>query len=96
MFITEGSATVLFAIIASFILPDYPHNTRWLTPGESLVAQGRLLKSDDEPDDTTSMLEGFTSMLSDPKVYVLTLNHFLIALSASYTKSPSPWPSPDI
>lgn len=81
---------MLFAIIALFILPDYPHNTRWLSPGESLVAQGRLLKPEDESDDTTSLVEGFTSMLADPKVYLLALNHFIIVLCASFTKSYSP------
>ncbi|KAG0708666.1 major facilitator superfamily domain-containing protein [Suillus ampliporus] len=42
LFYIEGGATVLVAICAVFILPDFPHNTRWLTPEERALAISRL------------------------------------------------------
>jgi hypothetical protein len=35
---------VSIAICAIFILPDFPHNTRWLTPEERALAISRLAK----------------------------------------------------
>jgi MFS family permease len=44
LFIIEGVVTILVAIIAVFILPDYPTNSKRLTPEERLVATNRLLR----------------------------------------------------
>ncbi|KAG1852325.1 hypothetical protein C8R48DRAFT_611815 [Suillus tomentosus] len=35
LFYIEGGITILVAVCAMFILPDFPHNTRWFTPEES-------------------------------------------------------------
>lgn len=42
LFIIEGLVTIFVAACAIFILPDYPHNTRWLTEEERKFAQARL------------------------------------------------------
>lgn len=42
LFILEGLATILVAVCAMFILPDYPHNTRWLSEDERAFAVARL------------------------------------------------------
>ena len=39
----EGLMTVAFAVIAIFILPDMPSNTKWLTEEERAYAVGRLV-----------------------------------------------------
>lgn len=78
--------TVGFAIVATMILPDYPYNTRWLTAEEKLVAQGRLLKDIGKEDKHEGLLDGAKAMIKDVKVYILTLNQFLITLTASFTK----------
>ncbi|UZJ53730.1 hypothetical protein CBS101457_003050 [Exobasidium rhododendri] len=42
LFIVEGAATCAVSLIAFFTLPDYPSNTRWLTPRERQLASQRL------------------------------------------------------
>ncbi|KAL5498804.1 hypothetical protein ACEPAH_2159 [Sanghuangporus vaninii] len=42
LFFIEGSITILVAIVTIFILPDFPNNTRWLTPLERNLALRRM------------------------------------------------------
>ncbi|KAL5498810.1 hypothetical protein ACEPAH_2165 [Sanghuangporus vaninii] len=42
LFFIEGSITILVAIVTIFILPDFPNNTRWLTPLERSPALRRM------------------------------------------------------
>ncbi|KAH8927185.1 MFS general substrate transporter [Atractiella rhizophila] len=42
LFVLEGCATVFFAICATFILPDWPETTRWLSEEEKLLAVERM------------------------------------------------------
>ncbi|CAH0023278.1 unnamed protein product [Clonostachys rhizophaga] len=85
LFIIEGALTVAVAGICYFTLPNYPHNTRWLSEKESIVAQHRLLEGPGNSSDKTSMGTGFKLMMKDPKVGILTLNHLLITICASFT-----------
>ncbi|KAG1746412.1 major facilitator superfamily domain-containing protein [Suillus lakei] len=72
LFYIEGSATILLAICAFFILPDFPHNTRWLTPEERALAISRLAEDNygrmDGPGKRTTM-QGLWDALSDWKVW---------------------------
>jgi hypothetical protein len=40
--IIEGGLTCVLAIVAYFILPDYPETVRWLSPDEREMAVNRL------------------------------------------------------
>jgi MFS family permease len=42
LFILEGAFTVLIAVGAFFVLPDFPHSTKWLTQDERICAMYRL------------------------------------------------------
>lgn len=42
LFYIEGAATVVVAIIAIFVLPDFPTTTKWLTPVERNLALRRM------------------------------------------------------
>jgi len=42
LFFIEGAATVAVAIIAVFVLPDFPATTKWLTPAERRLAELRM------------------------------------------------------
>jgi hypothetical protein len=42
LFILQGAVTFLIAVIGFFLLPDFPHNTWWLTPEERLLATSRM------------------------------------------------------
>ncbi|KAG0708679.1 major facilitator superfamily domain-containing protein [Suillus ampliporus] len=72
LFYIEGGATVLAAISAFFILPDFPHNTRWLTPEERALAISRLAEDGYGRVDVLekrTTLQGLQDALSDWKVW---------------------------
>ncbi|KAG2153238.1 major facilitator superfamily domain-containing protein [Suillus clintonianus] len=82
LFYIEGGATILVAICAMFILPDFPHNTRWLTPEERALAISRLAedgqgRADELGKQTT--VQGLRDAVSDWKVW-----WFSVALTVSY------------
>ncbi|KAG1734636.1 MFS general substrate transporter [Suillus lakei] len=72
LFYIEGGITILVAICAMFILPDFPHNTRWLTPEERALAISRLAENGygkvDELGKRTTM-QGLWDAVSDWKVW---------------------------
>ncbi|OQV07919.1 hypothetical protein CLAIMM_12273 [Cladophialophora immunda] len=43
LFILEGLLTIAFGILCMWVLPDRPHNTRWLSPRERDVADWRMM-----------------------------------------------------
>ncbi|GKT42573.1 major facilitator-type transporter hxnP [Colletotrichum spaethianum] len=43
LFLIEGIITILFGILCLWVLPDRPHNTKWLTPRERDVATWRMM-----------------------------------------------------
>lgn len=44
LFLIEGLLTILFGISCIWVLPDRPHNTKWLTPRERDVATWRMMR----------------------------------------------------
>ena len=42
LFYIEGSMTVAVALVAIFVLPDFPLTTKWLTPAERRLAELRM------------------------------------------------------
>ncbi|KAI6017149.1 major facilitator superfamily domain-containing protein [Pisolithus marmoratus] len=50
LFFIEGIVTVTVGILSMWLLPDYPHNTRWLSVEEKRLAQLRLAKDVGEAD----------------------------------------------
>ncbi|KIX02468.1 uncharacterized protein Z518_08409 [Rhinocladiella mackenziei CBS 650.93] len=44
LFILEGLLTIVFGITCLWVLPDRPHNTKWLTPRERDVADWRMMR----------------------------------------------------
>ncbi|KAI1124160.1 allantoate permease [Nemania abortiva] len=86
LFIIEGTITIGVAIIAAFILPDYPTNTKWLTPEEQAYAQWRLVDDTGEADvaDSISVKEGVKLAFKDPKLYLFTLLQHASILSQAF------------
>jgi MFS family permease len=92
LFYIEGTITVAVAIIAIFVLPDFPtSSTSWLTPPERQLALERM-KEDyfgvDEEEETGSKSFSFESSglwlaLGDGKVWwlALTLTSMVVSLS---------------
>ncbi|KAI0885042.1 putative MFS transporter [Annulohypoxylon maeteangense] len=75
LFIIEGSLTIGSAICSTFILPDYPSTTRWLSSEERAYAQWRLVKEVGEADapGASTIKEGVMLALRDPRLYLFTL-----------------------
>ncbi|KAI0665666.1 MFS general substrate transporter [Trametes maxima] len=76
VFYIEGAITVTIGILAIFLLPDYPHNTRWLTPAQRRLAQVRLAEDAGEADEdvsTDSAMKGLIMALKDPKVPIFMI-----------------------
>jgi MFS family permease len=76
LFFIEGGVTILVAICAMFILPDFPHNTKWITPEERALAISRLTedccgKADELGKQTT--MQGLRDAMSDWKVWWFAL-----------------------
>lgn len=42
LFYIEGALTMGVALLAIFILPDFPSTTRWLSPEERRLAEVRM------------------------------------------------------
>ncbi|GME64920.1 mfs transporter [Neofusicoccum parvum] len=87
LFILEGVATVVVAIVAVFCLPNLPNTTSWLSEQERQLALWRLEQDIGEDDqaqsEDESLLRGFKLALTDVKVYVVALILICIASSAS-------------
>lgn len=76
LFIIEGLATIVIALIAMCFLPDFPATTKWLTDAERIVAQGRLAEDAglehalEDEDGDVSLLKAVGLAASDIRVWL--------------------------
>ncbi|KAI0767045.1 MFS general substrate transporter [Fomes fomentarius] len=88
MFFIEGAVTIMVGFLAIFLLPDYPHNTRWLTPEQRRLAQVRISEDAGEADEdgaSESAISGLVMALVDPKVLLFSVMNFTQNLGLSYS-----------
>lgn len=88
LFLLEGIATLLIALVAYVLLPDYPGTTKWLTEEERIVAQGRLAKdagSNETLDEKVSTLKGIVWALKDIRTWLFACLQMTAAASISYS-----------
>ncbi|KAF2674456.1 MFS general substrate transporter [Microthyrium microscopicum] len=88
LFIIDGAITIVVAITAAVVLPDYPHTTRWLNEEEKAFAAWRL-KEDIKEDDTRhaeSVWIGLKLALKDYRLplFVLCQHFSLLSLTFQY------------
>jgi len=69
LFYIEGGATILVAICAFFILPDFPHNTKWLTAEERALAISRLAEDGTDELGKRTTMQGLRDAVCDWKVW---------------------------
>lgn len=87
LFYIEGALTIAIAVVAIFVLPDFPATTKWLTPQERALALKRLEEdvgpSDQDEAEQGGMASGFWAAVTDWKVWwlALTLTSETVALS---------------
>nr|VWO95816.1 Uncharacterized protein [Ganoderma boninense] len=71
-----GSGPGVGCSISRYLLPDYPHNTRWLSPAQRRLAQVRLAEDAGEADEDVATESAFTGLimaLKDPKVPIFAV-----------------------
>lgn len=88
LFIIEGSATVFFAIITYFVLPDYPGRTPWLSHEENAIALQRLaldigLTGNGTEEEKVTSAQGLLLAVKDLKVWLLGLTYFVTIMGLS-------------
>ncbi|KAG6377587.1 major facilitator superfamily domain-containing protein [Boletus reticuloceps] len=76
LFYIEGAVTMFIGLLAMWLLPDLPHNTRWMSPAERRLVQVRLVEDVGEADKDCSeatILDGFKLAIRDVKVWIFML-----------------------
>ncbi|KAH0829189.1 major facilitator superfamily domain-containing protein [Lanmaoa asiatica] len=87
LFYIEGAITMFIGLLAIWLLPDFPHNTRWLSPAERRLAQVRLAEDAGEADQDSSdatIFDGFKLAIRDVKVWVFMFMGCAQLLGLSY------------
>ncbi|KAF2829598.1 MFS general substrate transporter [Ophiobolus disseminans] len=80
LFIIQGVATFVVAVVACFVLPDEPLTTKWLTPEERQLAHSRVARDTVGHSADVTMFTGLKQALLDPKVWVfVVMQHLHIA-----------------
>ncbi|KAI0469650.1 major facilitator superfamily domain-containing protein [Xylariaceae sp. FL0804] len=74
LFIIEGAFTVAVAIVIFFILPDFPGNTKWLSPTEKAFLQARLPRNSPRAGEKNFVFREVLSTLRDKRLWLFTLS----------------------
>ncbi|KAG6900939.1 hypothetical protein C0993_004376 [Termitomyces sp. T159_Od127] len=85
LFYIEGALTIAIAVLAIFVLPDFPANTRWLSAEERALALRRMEEDAGvgDEEETEGQRSGFWLAVTDVKVWWLSvaLTSEVVALS---------------
>ncbi|KAF5588513.1 nicotinamide mononucleotide permease [Fusarium pseudoanthophilum] len=87
LFWIEGAITMFIAILAVFILPDLPSNTRGFSAEELAVAQLRMIEDVGEADEDAEgqgAVAGLMMALKDGKIYVMMLTFAVYVVGLSF------------
>lgn len=85
-FLIEGIVSIIVAIAAFFLLPEWPQNTRFLTSRQREMAQYRILVSNggrDEEEDG-GIWNGLKQAVMDPFTWLFCLMHFALVTAQSF------------
>ena len=84
-FIIEGAASILVAVLGFFVLPDWPHNTKFLTQEEKEMAQYRILVSNGGRDEGVGgTWDGMKEAAKDPFTWLFCVMHFALITAQSF------------
>ncbi|KAG1817977.1 major facilitator superfamily domain-containing protein [Suillus subaureus] len=87
LFYIEGAITMFFGFLTMWLLPDFPHNTRWLNAAERRLAQVRLAEDAGEADkdsDNLTIFDGLFLAIKDPKTIIFMFMSCSQLLGLSY------------
>ncbi|MBC8648796.1 MFS transporter [Pseudomonas sp. MTM4] len=77
MFIANGAPCILIGVLAYLLLSDGPATASWLTDQEKRILTERLAR--DRVASTPSGHSALRTLLSDPKIYILSAVYFLMS-----------------
>lgn len=86
LFIVEGAATIGWAFVSYFLLLDFPHNTKRLTPEERELAISRLEAdnvSSEEEDVPLTSWQAFTRAITNWRVWIHIAGYMIIVGSST-------------
>ncbi|KAF7560949.1 hypothetical protein G7046_g3207 [Stylonectria norvegica] len=85
LFIIEGAATVVFAVITGMVIPDWPTTTKWLTDEEKALGVLRIVEDAGEEEDDISTFSAFKMAAKDHRVWLCILGQMCVQAVASLT-----------
>jgi sugar phosphate permease len=85
LFIIEGAATVLFAILTGFIIPDWPATTKWLSPEERAIGIIRLIEDAGDEEESTPTWDACKLAVKNPHIWLCILGQVCLQAVASLT-----------
>jgi MFS family permease len=84
-FLIEGAASIVVAVIAFFLLPDWPDNTKWLSQQERDMAQYRVLVSNGGKEEGIGgTWDGIKEAVKDPFTWFFCGMHFSLINAQSF------------
>lgn len=84
-FLIEGAVSILVAIAAFFLLPNWPHNTKWLTEQEREIAQYRILLSNGGYEEAQGgTWDGVKAAIKEPFTWMFCGLHFSLVNAQSF------------
>ncbi|PPQ78121.1 hypothetical protein CVT25_015646 [Psilocybe cyanescens] len=93
LFFIEGAITMCVGLNSIYLVGYFqimsPHNTRWLSPSESRLAQARLSEDAGEADldnESDSQLQGLILAVKDPKVLIFAVMTIAQLLGLSFVQ----------
>ncbi|KAF5026450.1 hypothetical protein F66182_1437 [Fusarium sp. NRRL 66182] len=86
LFIIEGVAAIGFSFISAFVLPNYPHTTKWLTEEERAFAAWRLTLDISEADayGEKTVWDGVKLAVRDYRLYLFILLQHVSLVSQTF------------
>ncbi|KAL4899066.1 hypothetical protein BDW74DRAFT_184068 [Aspergillus multicolor] len=85
LFIIEGAATVLFAILTGFIIPDWPGTTKWLSPEERALGIIRITEDAGTEDEGFSTWDATKLAVSNYRIWLCIVGQVCLQAVASLT-----------
>ncbi|KAF9504526.1 hypothetical protein BS47DRAFT_1307991 [Hydnum rufescens UP504] len=87
LFYIEGALTMFFAVVAIFILPDFPSTSKFLSPLERRLAEVRMAEDVGETDsESGGHLTGLILAVTDWKVWWMALALTAMAIGLSFNQ----------
>lgn len=85
LFLIEGIATVVFAVVTGLVIPDWPATTKWLSTEERALGVVRILEDAGEEEDEISTWTAFKMASKDYYVWLCILGQMCVQAVASLT-----------